>query len=117
MASKLLKKKDFDGYSGLDLIAKLKLYSVLQSKVADRVLRVSWASKIDATASIMDLSTTFKIFKNTKFGQTEDYEAKYMRFYRRGTNTELFMPHTLNFNVWKDSMRIRYFFEMLIYAI
>ena len=40
LISKLLKKKDMNGCNCLDLIAKLKLYSVLQTKVADRIIRV-----------------------------------------------------------------------------
>ena len=78
---------------------------------------MTWASKIDASASIMEASTTYKIFKNTNFDQVEDYEAKYTRFWRRDSKSESSLPHTLNFTVWKDSMRIRYFFEMLMFAL
>ena len=117
LVARLLKKKDLNGYSSLDLIAKLKLYSVLQSKVADRIIRLSWSSKIDSSASIMDIATTYKIFKNTNFSQAEDYELKYMRFWRRGSNAEEPLPHILNFIVWKNSMLVRYFVEMLAYSI
>ena len=108
--------------SGLDLLAKLQLYEVLQTKVADRVLKMTWASKLDSSASIFEQSTSYKILNNTNFSQTDDYEAKYLRFWKRccksnarqGDND---MPHILNYRVWKESMLVRYALETFVYSV
>jgi hypothetical protein len=54
LMSQLLKKRDFDGYTAFDLIIKNQLHEIIQTKVADRVLKMQWESKIDASAPILE---------------------------------------------------------------
>lgn len=64
LLSQKFSKRDLFGYSGLDLMEKLGLFKLLQTKVTDRILQMKWSSKIDVSGSIFEPSTNYQILKN-----------------------------------------------------
>ena len=64
---KLLQKRDLAGSSCLDLLAKLELYRVLQSKVVYRILTMQWESSVDTSSSFLNSATSYRAFKNINF--------------------------------------------------
>ena len=91
--AKLLKQRDIDGYSSLDIFGKLKLYNIMKTKTADRVIKDFWASKVDVSGSILENSTCYNILKFNKTKYMEDFEEKKFRFYHKRDLDNDVRPH------------------------
>ena len=63
----------------------------------------------------MDNSSAYTIVRYGDLRYQEDFEKRY-RFYMPRNGMEKIRPHILTFRVWAESIRLRYFVEMLIYA-
>jgi hypothetical protein len=68
LLSQKFSKRDLLGNSGLDLMEKLGLFKLLQTKVTDRILQMKWSSKIDVSGSIFEPATNYQILKNLNLG-------------------------------------------------
>jgi hypothetical protein len=70
----VLKQSDLFGKDLLWYIAEHNIYSILGSRVMDRIMQDFWRSNIDVTGNILECSTSFKIMKNSSFSFTKDEE-------------------------------------------
>lgn len=64
-----------DGNTGFDLIAKMGLFSVLQTRVSYRILMMTWRSKIDHSASLFEQATSYRVLKYLEIDTNVDFEA------------------------------------------
>ena len=110
-----LKQKDLMGYTALERLAELDMLEILQTKIVDRILKDIWSSKIDVSGTIMDNSSCFTILRYGDIGYDEDFEFRYRFYVDRATTRSTIRPHILTFRVWCESIKLRYFIEMLVY--
>jgi hypothetical protein len=61
----------------------------------------------------METSTCFRILKHSNHSSNEDFELN-NRFYH-SKKVEEFKNHDIQYGVWKKSMFIRYFLEVIIF--
>jgi hypothetical protein len=73
-----------------------------------------WVSKVDASGSFFEEATTYNILKDGRLEFGDDYEERH-RFYKK--RTFMARSHGYGFRVWLESMRLRYFIEMLFFAV
>jgi len=78
-------------------------------------MQMKWSSKIDVSGNIMSLQTNFQIINNTDLTQNEDFESKRLRFWKIQASGLTPMPHSLTYGVWKESMTVRYYFELALF--
>lgn len=97
--TKMLKTTNFRGESALDLMAKLKTYTILQTKVTDRVISDYWASKVDVRGTILDNSTCFRLLSQNALSYNEDFESR-TRFYAKRCLQDDVSPHLFTYRVW-----------------
>jgi len=69
--TKMLKTTNFRE-SALDLMAKLKTFAILQTKVIDRVISDYWASKVDVRGTISENYTCFRLLSQNALNYNED---------------------------------------------
>lgn len=102
----------------LERLADLDMLEILQTKIVDRILKDIWSSKIDISGHIMDNSSCFTILRYGNLSYNEDFEYRY-RFYSDGRlanqNQSKARPHLFTFRVWCESIKLRYFIEMIVY--
>ena len=110
----LLKQTDLENYSTLDLMGKLKMYKLMQTKVADRVIQDTWNSKVDVSGSFLENSTAYDYLYYNKLDSQDDFESK-KRFYHDRDLTLDVRPNRFAYRVWFESMNLRYFIEMAFF--
>lgn len=96
-------------------MARLQLHRVMQTNVADRVVKDTWSSRVDISGSIFENSTVYNFLFFNYVDSSEDFEAK-RRFYHSRNLTLDVRPHKFSFRVWLQSMSLRYFIEMSFFA-
>ena len=115
--SKLLRQKDILGQSSLDLFGSLKMYSILKTKTADRVIKDHWSSKVDVSGNVLENSTAYNILRFSKTSYMDDNEQKRYRFYHPRDLKSGVRPHQFGFRVWFQSMSLRYNIEMFFFVV
>ena len=81
----------------------------------DRILKDIWSSKIDVSGTIMDNSSCWTILRYGHLNYDEDFEFRYRFYVDRASTRSTIRPHILTFRVWCESIKLRYFIEMLVY--
>ena len=71
---KMLRYVNNFGDSTLDLLGELNQYSILQSKIVNRIISSVWESKTDISGSLFDLSTSYNLIFRNKLSYKEDCE-------------------------------------------
>jgi len=99
----------------LERLAELNMLEILQTKIVDRILKDIWASKIDVSGTIMDNSSCWTILRYGDLGFNEDFEYRHRFYVDRHGNRNTVRPHILTFRVWCESIKLRYFIEMIVY--
>jgi hypothetical protein len=61
LVSKMLKQRDIEGFSFLDMMGKLSLHRTMQTKIAYRIIQDQWKSKVDVSGSIFEGSSNYRI--------------------------------------------------------
>lgn len=61
LIAKFMNKRNMDGKTGFDLVAEMKLFKVLQTRVVYRILMMNWRSKIDSSASFLEQATSNRV--------------------------------------------------------
>ena len=62
-------------------MARHNVYTVLDTKVMDRIMQDFWKSNIDTTGTIFEASTSYRILSLNSIKYRKDYE-KENRFYK-----------------------------------
>ena len=71
------------------LFSRLKLYSLMQTKVADRVIKDTWTSKVDISGHFFETSTAYSyLWFNLLAGTTDARKARGI-FERRNLKNEV----------------------------
>ena len=96
-------------------MARHNVYTVLDTKVMDRIMQDFWKSNIDTTGSLFEASTSYRILSLNSIKYRKDYE-KDNRFYKIRP-LSLLRSHNFQFEVWKRSMQVRYFLEATSFII
>jgi len=114
----LLKEEDMEGRNCLWYMAMNDIYEILDTTVMDRIIYDLWRSNIDVTGYFMEMSTNFKVVMQTEIGQNKDIERR-ERFYNWKDTEEIQgrKTHGFQFQVWVQSMRLRYFIESIVFLI
>jgi hypothetical protein len=63
----------------------------------------------------MDNSSCWTILRYGHLSYDEDFEFRYRFYVDRATTRSTIRPHILTFRVWCESIKLRYFIEMLVY--
>ena len=95
----LLKQTDMDRKSVLVLFAQLKLYRLMQTKVADRVIKDIWTSKVDISGNFFEVSTAYSYLKFDLLPGTTDRCKNKSLFEKRNMYDEV-RPHSFSYQVW-----------------
>ena len=91
------------------------MLKILQTKVVDRLIKDIWASKVDVSGSLMDNSSTYAIVRHGRLSYNYDFEFR-SRFYNKDYTKTNNKPHEFTFRVWAESIKLRYFVELVLYA-
>jgi hypothetical protein len=110
----ILKQNDLFGRDLLWYISEHGIFSILDTKVMDRIIQDFWNSNIDITGSFFEASTTYQILMKSSLTYTKDQEAV-RRFYHPQDIQQL-RTHIFQYEVWKKSMFIRYLIEASIFT-
>ena len=87
---------------------KMDSYSLMDTKIMDRIMKELWNSDIDINGSFLDQATCYKLYENPKL-------ELMTRFYRNETpNKKL---HGLILRRWAESLGFRYDVEGVVYGI
>ena len=81
----------------------------------DRVMQEYWQSNLEASGSFLDGSTSYGILRHLGKEYKYDYEQM-TRFYKKQDYSEI-RPNKMNFAIIRNSMEMRYLFEVLIFCI
>jgi hypothetical protein len=111
----ILKETDLFGKDLLWYISEHNIYSILDTKLMDRILQDFWNSNIDVTGTFLEASSSFKILSLSSFSYSKDQE-KLRRFHVKKEVNSMH-SHFLQFDVWKKSMFVRYFLEAVFFLI
>ena len=63
----------------------------------------------------MDNSSCWTILRFGDLSYDEDFEFRYRFYVDRTSTTSTIRPHILTFRVWCESIKLRYFIEMIVY--
>ena len=88
---------------------KMDAYSLMDTKIMDRIMKELWNSDIDVSGRFWDLSTLFTIWSKPE-------DENYYRFYRTLQPTK-FKTHSYIIRVWAENIGYRYNIEMFVYIV
>ena len=96
----------------------LDAYEVMETHIMDRVMHEYWRGNMDTNGHFFECSSAFLILSLSGGSERKlDYDYEYHnRFYRR-RDLQRVKPHRLSFKAVRDSMQMRYFFEMAFFLI
>ena len=87
---------------------KMDSYTLMDTKIMDRIVKELWNTDIDVSGNFLDQSTSIKLYNEPKL----ELET---RFYRNDTFTK--KTHLFILRVWTESLGARYEVELLCYTI
>jgi len=86
----ILKQKDLQGHDCLWFMAQHNVYTVLDTRVMDRIMQDFWKSNIDVTGNILETSTSYRLLSADSFAgkihqeeQTRFYNPKSVKDFRQ----------------------------------
>ena len=88
-------------------------YTLLETKMMDRIMKDYWGSNIDTSGDFMSNSTCYQILTVSNIGHIEDFETV-NRFYSERHYKKI-RPHGFMYKVYIQSMQQRYFIEVLVF--
>ena len=116
---KLLKQTDSNNLTVLQLLSDLDLYKLLQTKVADRVVKDTWSSRVDISGYFFENSKAFNylLFDELESGEADDLSLLFKSTFRSRDLDKEARPHNMSYIVWNESMSLRYFVEMVLFIV
>jgi hypothetical protein len=88
---------------------RMDAYTLMNTKIMDRIMKELWVTDIDTSGSWLDQSSSYTLLRDPQ----KEHE---MRFYRdRSLSTT--RAHFFIFENWKRSIRVRYRIESFIYLV
>lgn len=99
----------------IDYMERHDSFSLLETKVMDRVIRQMWEGSIDTGGSFFGLSTCFNIIRKAHPGYQKDYERSHRLKCRRDLGRK--RHHQLTFRAYLKSMNLRYYLDMLTFVV
>ena len=100
----------------IDYMEEYDSFSLMETKVMDGAIKKMWTGSIDTGGSFFALSINYKVLtKEASFDYMKDYERTHRLHCRR--SIENVRHHKFTFNVYKKSMILRYYVELLLYII
>eukprot|EP00347_Sterkiella_histriomuscorum_P019940 403339718 len=110
----LLKQRDLQGNDSLYYMSLHNVYSILDTKSTDRIIQDFWKSNIDVNGNLFSASTSYRLLEEIIQGNHIDF--KKFNFKLLSKNHEsLLKSHNYQYQVWKKSMQVRYFFESVMF--
>eukprot|EP00347_Sterkiella_histriomuscorum_P018923 403343649 len=110
----LLKQRDLQGNDSLYYMSLHNVYSILDTKSTDRIIQDFWKSNIDVNGNLFSASTSYRLLEEIIQGDHIDF--KKFNFKHLSKNHEsLLKSHNYQYQVWKKSMQVRYFFESVMF--
>ena len=90
-------------------------FTLLETKVMDRVILQMWEGSIDTGGSFLGLSTCFNIVRKAAPSYQKDYERTHrLKCWR---DLEGKRNHQFTFKVYLKSMNLRYKIELFIFIL
>lgn len=77
----LMKEKDYSGRDSLKIVVELELLDVIQHPKVEAIILRIWNSDYESSGSILQMSTAFQIFRQSK--DVDIDIEKQNRFYNR----------------------------------
>ncbi|CDW83264.1 transient receptor potential cation subfamily member 4 [Stylonychia lemnae] len=109
----LLKQRDLQGNDSLYYMSLHNVYSILDTKSTDRIIQDFWKSNIDVNGNLLSTSTSFRLVEDTLNQKEIDMEN--FDIIKKFKNSNSLKSHQYQYQVWKKSMQIRYFFEAAMF--
>lgn len=75
-----VRRKDFYGKSALFYMEKMDAFTLMDTKVMDRIMKEYWNSNVDVSGSLFANSTCYQLWNTDALGMHTDYEKSH-RFY------------------------------------
>lgn len=109
----MVRRKDLSNRNSLYYMELMDSFSLMDTKVMDRIMKEYWSSDIDTSGSFFQASTAYQLWNNKE--EDEDEELN-LRFYKpRDIKTYSAHPYTLR--VYLKSMQTRYFIELALFLM
>jgi len=86
---------------------RMDAYTLMDTKIMDRIMKELWNSDIDVSGTILEQSTCNKILKDADDEMSQ-------RFYSK-RSLEKTRPHILTMRVWMESIKFRYWIQIIFF--
>ena len=110
-----VRQKDIFETDALAYMEKMNAYTVMDTKIMDRIMKEYWNSNIDVSGNFFAASTCYNILTRYGLDFQHDYETSH-RFYHKREVAKI-RAHGCIMRVWMHSMQQRYFIEIAIYLV
>lgn len=77
-----VKQKDIFGVDALSYMERMDAYTLMDTKIMDRIMKEYWNSDIDVSGKFINNSTCYNILTQYSLDFAEDYEKDH-RFYSK----------------------------------
>ena len=99
----------------IDYMERHDSFSLLETKVMDRVIRQMWEGSIDTGGSLFSLSTCYKIVTKGYTSYQKDFERTHRLVCNRNLRNKRHHPFT--YRVYLKSMNFRYNIELILFIV
>eukprot|EP00347_Sterkiella_histriomuscorum_P017383 403349594 len=110
----LLQQRDLQGNDSLYYMSLHNVYSILDTKSTDRIIQDFWKSNIDVNGNLLAASTSYRIFEASI--NNNNFSFQDLNIFKQQNSVNQLKSHNYQFNVWKKSMQVRYFFEATFFV-
>jgi len=102
-----VRQKDIFETDAMSYMERMDAYTLMDTKIMDRIMKDLWNSDIDVSGTILEQSTCNKILKDADDEMSQ-------RFYSK-RSLEKTRPHILTMRVWMESIKFRYWIEIIFF--
>jgi len=102
-----VRQKDIFETDAMSYMERMDAYTLMDTKIMDRIMKELWNSDIDVSGTILEQSTCNKILKDADDEMSQ-------RFYSK-RSLEKTRPHILTMRVWMESIKFRYWIEIIFF--
>ena len=107
----LVFEKDYEGRDSLELLSIYNIVSIMDNKNMEKIALELWTSQYDVKGDFMTVSSAYKIILYDSFNSPRDVVADFFFLNWKYRSLANFEHHLYQFQVWKKSMRAKFFVE------
>ena len=113
----LVFERDYEGRDSLDLLSIHNITGIMDNKNMEKIALELWTSQFDVKGDFLTTSSAYRITVYDSFNSPRDIVADFFFLNWKYRSLENYEHHLYQFQVWKKSMRAKFFVEGLFITI